>query len=322
LGSYFVKSPKLQYINWDFEWHDENLQKNYKLISQIDNLSQKYKDFMSEFQIVLNSLTTMHSPEVYVLLSEGAQLLSFLTTTIVEQSAWKFATPTNSSINAQCPEDAAFYEMAVRYNYTNEERYCLIEVITMVKTLANLLLDRVTPEMIKKIYHFIHQNIQNFRKTTLRDMGAVASKKKRTILAVLRHLFLLVNDSPGEDLLDAKNSSKFIAENSVISASFANTQFHYIRALLEYCISDKSKGMQGGFLKEKDFSNNHVTDVFYFLENSFFFPKMMNYFGLIQEVSDLSDLWYKEFYLELTKQIQVFNYSHISFPFQCLFPGF
>ena len=62
--------------------------------------------------------------------------------------------------------------------------------------------------------------------------------------------------------------------------------------------------MQGGFMKEKDFKESQVNEVTEFLDAAFVFPYMLRLSETAVECSDLSELWFKEFYLELTKEIQ------------------
>ena len=57
----------------------------------------------------------------------------------------------------------------------------------------------------------------------------------------------------------------------------SSTQLYYIRSLLDYGTGERAKGMQGGFLKEKDFKDSHVTEVTDFLAKSFYFPHMLDF---------------------------------------------
>jgi hypothetical protein len=54
--------------------------------------------------------------------------------------------------------------------------------------------------------------------------------------------------------------------------------------MLDSAISEKAKGMQGGFLKEKDFKDSHVEPAMEFMTQSFFFPCMMDFRGGIVTV--------------------------------------
>lgn len=57
-------------------------------------------------------------------------------------------------------------------------------------------------------------------------------------------------------------------------------------------------------MKEKNFKEPQVAELQKFFDISFFYPQMMELNTTIKECADLSNLWFKEFYLELTKQVQ------------------
>lgn len=57
-------------------------------------------------------------------------------------------------------------------------------------------------------------------------------------------------------------------------------------------------------MREKDYKDNQVELVFGFLKRCNEFLHLIDFDLTLAKCSDLSDLWYKEFYLELTKQIQ------------------
>lgn len=62
--------------------------------------------------------------------------------------------------------------------------------------------------------------------------------------------------------------------------------------------------MYGLLSKKKDYSSSHVKLLEEFYERSFFYRYLLNYTGTILSATDLGDLWYKEFYLELSKRLQ------------------
>src|SRR5690348_2150799 len=65
--------------------------------------------------------------------------------------------------------------------------------------------------------------------------------------------------------------------------------------------------------KKEDFSSAHIKVMEDFYNRSFFYQYLLNYTGTIMQNTDLGDLWYREFYLELSKRLQVRNISiHLS----------
>ena len=75
--------------------------------------------------------------------------------------------------------------------------------------------------------------------------------------------------------------------------------------MLESLISDKSGGKR---TLRKDIEGPYLMAIDTFHKQSFYWPYLLNFRESLQEVAaDLSQLWYREFYLEMTmgKRIQV-----------------
>lgn len=88
------------------------------------------------------------------------------------------------------------------------------------------------------------------------------------------------------------------------NAGASATQIAYMRALLDAAFNEKAPGMKGGFMKDTDFNSSEVEELTTFFRQAFFYPFFMNLSETVERCCDLSELWYKEFYLELSKQIQ------------------
>jgi cytoplasmic FMR1 interacting protein len=73
--------------------------------------------------------TDAENQEITELTINGIRLLCSWTSTIVETISWKLLHPTNSRDNPECPDTAEEYERATRYNYSNEEKAAMIEVL-------------------------------------------------------------------------------------------------------------------------------------------------------------------------------------------------
>lgn len=82
------------------------------------------------------------------------------------------------------------------------------------------------------------------------------------------------------------------------------TMMHLIRRMMHTIFSPNAPGMQGGFLTEKDLKKEWIPVWEEFYKNSYYFPYMLKFPDTIKNITDLSYLWYREFYLEVTKQIQ------------------
>ncbi|KAI9208741.1 cytoplasmic fragile-X interacting family-domain-containing protein [Polychytrium aggregatum] len=280
---------------------------------------------------------------IYEILFEGIRLLCACTTNVLEQSAWKYANPTSSAINMDIPPTAIDYELVVKYNYSPKERRALIEYIAIIKKLSSLFLS-LDDYMIEGIQRHLYSAFQGFMKYNMADYIAHATKKKRSIANVLKVVRELSVDGLSDEAAKSPSKTMPVinprnrkepfsltqvreshqAQMPFLSAALvvdeicsqrtnhplcahyrsALAQLHYARTLMGFAFSEKSKGMKGGLLKEKDFKESHVDEMQDFFYKSYYFPHMIDFKGTVESCSDLSDLWYKEFYLEMSKKVQ------------------
>lgn len=82
-----------------------------------------------------------------------------------------------------------------------------------------------------------------------------------------------------------------------------------VRTMLESLVSEKG----GKKVMRKELEKETVEGIETFLKHSFFFEKLLRFNEVLRDCCDLSQLWFREFYLELTmgQRIQVF--LHCSF---------
>ena len=82
------------------------------------------------------------------------------------------------------------------------------------------------------------------------------------------------------------------------------TQMHLLRRMMHTIFSPNAPGMQGGMFSEKDLKKEWIPVWEEFYRNSYYFPALLVFPETIRSLSDLSYLWYREFYLEVTKSVQ------------------
>jgi cytoplasmic FMR1 interacting protein len=190
----------------------------------------------------------------------------------------------------------------VRYNYSTKERLALVTSISLIKSLEKQLLS-ISNDVLQALYRYVYSSTQRFVKGTVREMMVYAEKKKKpAVMAIVQHVYAILSDAVDSDDQSPRSPSATVSTGRAISVAI--TQLHYTKVLLEAATSDKAKGMSGGFLKEKDFKDSHVTEVNDYLARALHYPTMLDFMTTVAECADLSELWYKEYYLELTKQIQ------------------
>ena len=69
-----------------------------------------------------------------------------------------------------------------------------------------------------------------------------------------------------------------------------------VRTMLESLISEKG----GKKVMRKELEKESVEQIEEFLKKSFFFEQMLRFNEVLRDCCDLSQLWFREFYLELT----------------------
>lgn len=94
----------------------------------------------------------------------------------------------------------------------------------------------------------------------------------------------------------------------------APTQLHLMRTIVRALFDEKSEGRQsrGLFASKKDLEKDDVIFLEQFYNESYRFPALLNFTATLREITDMSDLWYREFYLDLSNQVQ--------FPIECSMP--
>jgi cytoplasmic FMR1 interacting protein len=102
-------------------------------------------------------------------------MLAQCNTRVLEQTAYKYAFPVKSLATAP---DALSYELAVRYNYSLEDKHALIEYMSIIKNLGNLLYG-VEKRHMEAIRSRIYRVYQEFVQLNVSDYVFQLQKKKR-----------------------------------------------------------------------------------------------------------------------------------------------
>ncbi|KAK2176606.1 hypothetical protein NP493_652g02000 [Ridgeia piscesae] len=228
------------------------------------------------------------------------QTLSAWTASITEMFSWKLLHPTDRKQNPECPEDAEEYERATRYNYSSEEKFAVIEVITKIKSLQEL----ITKSQVRlgdTIKRHIYMTLQQFVQVDLREPLRKATKhRKEVIHSVLNGVRTTCSDiarglNPSTDpLLMGKKDPGYTIEIPRKQVLASSTQMYLLRTMLASLI-DKSRKSQ-----RKELDSQHVQNIENFLRATHFWPSLIHFKRSLRECCDLSQLWYREFYLEIT----------------------
>lgn len=283
------------------------------LMVHLPQIREDHVKYISELARYTNEVTTTvkdnptdaENRATSDLALRGLQLLSEWSSVVTELYSWKLLHPTDHHQNKECPVEAEEYERATRYNYSDEEKFALIEVIAMIKGLQ-VLMARIETVLCESIRRSIYAELQDFVQLMLREplRKAVKNKKDliRSIIMSVRETAAdwvkgsEVNDDPAlKGKKDPDGGFKIVVPRLNVGPS--STQLYMVRTMLESLIADKSGGKR---TLRKDIDGSCLVQIDQFHKTSFYWNYLLNFSETLQKCCDLSQLWYREFYLEMT----------------------
>lgn len=139
------------------------------LMVHLPQIREDHVKYISELSRYSNEVTTTYKDTASDaenratsdLALRGLQLLSEWTSVVTELYSWKLLHPTDHHQNKECPQEAEEYERATRYNYSDDEKFALIEVIAMIKGLQ-VLMGRIETVLSEAIRRNIYAELQDF----------------------------------------------------------------------------------------------------------------------------------------------------------------
>uniref|UniRef100_A0A7N6B4R2 Cytoplasmic FMR1 interacting protein 1 n=1 Tax=Anabas testudineus TaxID=64144 RepID=A0A7N6B4R2_ANATE len=289
----------------------------YNICEQMIQIREDHMCFISELARYSNSevvtgsgrqeiqKTDAEYRKLFDLALQGMQLLSQWSAHVMEVYSWKLVHPTDKYSNKECPDSAEEYERATRYNYTSEEKFALVEVMAMIKGLQ-VLMGRMESVFNHAIRHTIYSALQDFSQVTLRDPLRQAIKKKKNVIqSVLQAIRKTVcdwetgrephNDPALRGEKDPKGGFDIKVPRRAVGPS--STQLYMVRTMLESLIADKSGSKK---TLRSSLEGPTILDIEKFHRESFFYTHLLNFSETLQQCCDLSQLWFREFFLELT----------------------
>lgn len=290
-----------------------NISPQADLMVHLPQIREDHVKYISELARYSNEVTTTYketrtdaeNKETADLALRGLQLLSEWTSVVTELYSWKLLHPTDHHQNKECPQEAEEYERATRYNYTDEEKFALIEVIAMIKGLQ-VLMARMETVFTDAIRRNIYAELQDFVQLILRDPLRKAIKNKKDLI---RSIIVSVRETcadwqrgvePSADpALRGKKDpdAGFGIKVPRRNVGPSSTQLYMVRTMLESLIADKSGGKR---TLRKDIDGQYLVQIDQFHKTSFFWNYLLGFSESLSQCCDLSQLWYREFYLEMT----------------------
>jgi len=316
----YIKNSKIfDGSKWPLS-NSTNISPQSNLLIHLPKMREEHIKYTSELARYSNEVTTTFKEtprtdsENRTLLDlslRGLQLLSEWTSVVTELYSWKLLHPTDHHQNKQCPPDAEEYERATRYNYSSDEKFALIEVTAMIKGLQ-VLMARMETVFTDSIRRSIYAELQDFVQLELREPLRKATRNKKDLI---RSIIMSVRETcaewqrgiePHDD--PALSGKKDPVQGFDIKVPRRNvgpssTQLYMVRTMLESLIASKAGSKR---TLRKDIDGAMLVKIDEFHKNSFFWNYLLNFSKSLQDCCDLSQLWYREFYLEMTmgKRIQ------------------
>ena len=166
---------------------------------------------------------------------------------------------------------------------------------------------QIAPLIRLHIHHITQQCVQGDLLPVLHR----ADKRKKQIFSSLLQIRTVAADwtdalEPVEDyrLYSRKHGAVRVSHSPrVVGPSY--TQLQILRADIRALYDDRSQARKkSGFFGKTDLEPEDIQKFERFYLESFFFPYMLDFSGTLRSVSDLSDLWFRELFLEHTKCVQ------------------
>eukprot|EP00485_Elphidium_margaritaceum_P018770 CAMPEP_0202730760 /NCGR_PEP_ID=MMETSP1385-20130828/186801_1 /ASSEMBLY_ACC=CAM_ASM_000861 /TAXON_ID=933848 /ORGANISM="Elphidium margaritaceum" /LENGTH=1334 /DNA_ID=CAMNT_0049397039 /DNA_START=27 /DNA_END=4031 /DNA_ORIENTATION=+ len=254
------------------------------------------------------------------LVVRGLKLLGDWTAKLREQIAFKCANPASESdyvTQGGRGGKYAVYEQITRFNYRSDLKFAMVEIIGLIKGLSNLMLSaesKIRPILCA----YVHSLVQQFVHKSLAAPLQRAHKKKGKFdelekLMVAARLFVADNANAQSLLVDYK-VKKEKELSKTLSASLQHvqsravfptrTQCLLLRRILHYLVSPDVSWQQSGLLGSNFFPKAEVREFSELYEVLGRLRYVADLSGTIAASADLSSLWYREFYLNMTDCIQ------------------
>ncbi|CAK9264816.1 unnamed protein product [Sphagnum jensenii] len=297
--------------------HDEYSLRFAAALNQLENLRM-----MKEMEPTVSSQV---KEDMYLVIVDGFQLLSEWTGRVWEQSAWKFSRPTTelSPFDTDRSKDVSDYEKVVRCNYTAVERKAMVELISYIKGVGNMM-ERVDTRVADAIWESLHAQVQDFVQNKITLMLRTTFKKKKELAWILTEMRTVAADWMGNPSYAESNhasSKSSKEENGKPSISFRSraaaptaAQLHCLQYLIHELVSGGAPKKAGGFFSavDSEIPSGNLRQFENFFNRLAFFPHILDYRATLAHLTDVGFLWFREFYLETSRVIQ--------FPIECSLP--
>lgn len=302
----------------------EKYNKRYELRYHLDNVRKQHaahtlqvKAIVSDVQACNPNSAQKLDPEVmnrvYQQLSSSLQVLGQWSALVLEQTAWKCCRPRpNPDGDAGAVGEGAevVYDRVVKFAYASDEKDALIEMIAMIKGFSSYLESQsilLSPFVSRHIHHSTQELVQN---TITPMIKHTAKHKKKAVLDMLLKMREMCADWKGgvepsdcPELVGKRNEK---GPREIIQRPLAPSyaQLEMMRILVNHTCDHADETRPGFFSKaftSNELSKDDVRDLRTWLDRSRVFDHMLDLSGSLKELSDLGNLYFREFYFSIAK---------------------
>jgi len=301
----------------------------YDLCAQWESMRSAYSEYTTRFtaamnrcakypfQKLLDEVAINMSPGMFALVKQGFDLLAQWKTNVKLLLSWKYMHPCSLeqllALQVDPQADGIEYGRVLRYNLSKAELSALADAISLIKSLSALL-DRAEPTLAPYVRFHIHHRLQQLAQADLMPLLHRLDKRNKPILPTLLKLRALVADWSNEGTEPRKDYKEYSRKQGAAAVavkhpprvvSAAAAQLFILRTQIgTLCDSDSELRKKASVFGKADLEKADVELLQQFYDDSFFYSYVLDYAATLREVSDMGDLWYREFFLEMTRCIQ------------------
>lgn len=311
--NYIERTPNFDASHWP-KCMSGDASPQSSLVNLMPTYRQQHANVLSEYTLTMQGIqrNKVESQEIKVELAGRAYdlaisvlgTLSTWTTCIVELVSWKLTHPaevkTERPGSTGCPPEASNYERVTKYNYSNEEKSSLVELIGFIKGLHGLVRrdERIISSLIN-LHIFVQ--LQRFVNVGLGEPIRKATKHHKDVLIHMLTALQGISSDPSsvaQKEVEIKKGKKTETIQFIIpkQAPPSQTQMYLVQSMLEFLV-DKSNSRSPG----KDLESHHLKSMKEFLNSTLRWNHALQFEESLKMSCDLSQLWYREFYLEMTR---------------------
>ena len=259
--------------------------------------------------------------EMKTVLMQGIKLVADWSEAVLKFVGYKYARPRQPDVLDVDPaEPSVPYELAVLQNYSSQEKTNLVDMIGYIKGLSSVL-KRAEKVVAGVLRMAIHREVQEMVQHVCTD-SMLKEDKKQYAKAKIQALQDLVGDwyggiPPIEEpfhtaklVLDDGGKGKRAIPRRVSAPT--RTQVVLVRSLVTAILAEASAHKSVGTEKDHQLLED-------FLHSSFFYGHMLGLSSVADTCADMGDLWYRERYLEVSKQ-EASNKDLVQFPIKMSLP--